>query len=206
MAEQNSAKQPTPEKNEPLTPAFSQQKRSRIQTFDLHPDIPMSERHTFDLAFHEVPEAGKKERFRRNMEAIRVLKECEFDNRLQHPKNRRYYHSMSVGAVFQKHLMKTIPRGRTSLSSFTLPFLPMSMKAQGQVRLPLSTPRPLSFPRSTRQWNRWDLRRAISWSLPAVSATLSVCCPVQCRTAKFTAWRSTKSRQVSHSSFIRKPR
>ena len=85
MAEQNSAKQPTPEKNEPLTPAFSQQKRSRIQTFDLHPDIPMSERHTFDLAFHEVPEAGKKERFRRNMEAIRVLKECEFDNRFATP-------------------------------------------------------------------------------------------------------------------------
>ena len=85
MAEQNSAKQPTPEKNEPLTPAFSQQKRSRIQTFDLHPDIPMSERHTFNLAFHEVPEAGKKERFRRNMEAIRVLKECEFDNRFATP-------------------------------------------------------------------------------------------------------------------------
>lgn len=85
MAEQNSAKQPTPEKNEPLTPAFSQQKRSRIQTFDLHPDIPMSERHTFDLASHEVPEAGKKERFRRNMEAIRVLKECEFDNRFATP-------------------------------------------------------------------------------------------------------------------------
>jgi len=85
MAEQSSAKQPTPEKNEPLTPAFSQQKRSRIQTFDLHPDIPMSERHTFDLAFHEVPEAGKKERFRRNMEAIRVLKECEFDNRFATP-------------------------------------------------------------------------------------------------------------------------
>ena len=85
MAEQNSAKQPTPEKNEPLTSAFSQQKRSRIQTFDLHPDIPMSERHTFDLAFHEVPEAGKKERFRRNMEAIRVLKECEFDNRFATP-------------------------------------------------------------------------------------------------------------------------
>ena len=85
MAEQNSAKQPTPEKNEPLTPAFSQQKRSRIQTFNLHPDIPMSERHTFDLASHEVPEAGKKERFRRNMEAIRVLKECEFDNRFATP-------------------------------------------------------------------------------------------------------------------------
>ena len=85
MAEQNSAKQPTTEKSEPLTPAFSQQKRSRVQTFDLHPDIPMSERRTFDLASHEVPEAGKKERFRRNMEAIRVLKECEFDNRFATP-------------------------------------------------------------------------------------------------------------------------
>ena len=85
MAEQNSAKQPTPEKNEPLTPAFSQPKRSRVQTFDLHPEIPLSERHTFDLASHEVPEAGKKERFRRNMEAIRVLKECEFDNRFATP-------------------------------------------------------------------------------------------------------------------------
>ena len=45
----------------------------------------MSERHTFDLASHEVPEAGKKERFRRNMAAINVLKECEFDNRFATP-------------------------------------------------------------------------------------------------------------------------
>ena len=68
-----------------LTPAFVQPKRSRVQTFDLHPEIPLSERHTFDLASHEVPEAGKKERFRRNMEAIRVLKECEFENRFATP-------------------------------------------------------------------------------------------------------------------------
>lgn len=80
-----SIEQPTPEKDESLTPAFSQPKRSRVQTFDLHPEIPLSERHTFDLASHEVPEAGKKERFRRNMEAIRVLKECEFDNRFATP-------------------------------------------------------------------------------------------------------------------------
>ena len=60
-------------------------KRSRVQAFDLHPEIPLSKRHTFDLTSHEVPEAGKKERFRRNMEAIRVLKECEFDNRFATP-------------------------------------------------------------------------------------------------------------------------
>ena len=80
-----SAKQPEQKEAEPFTPAFSQPKRSRVQTFDLHPEIPLSERHTFDLASHEVPEAGKKERFRRNMEAIRVLKECEFDNRFATP-------------------------------------------------------------------------------------------------------------------------
>ena len=60
-------------------------KRSRVQAFDLHPEIPLSKRHTFDLTSHEVPEVGKKERFRRNMEAIRVLKECEFDNRFATP-------------------------------------------------------------------------------------------------------------------------
>lgn len=79
--------QPEPEKKETelLTPAFNQPKRSRVQSFDLHPDIPMSERHTFDLASHKVPEADKRERFRRNMEAIRVLKECEFENRFATP-------------------------------------------------------------------------------------------------------------------------
>ncbi len=68
-------------KPEPLTPGFEKSKRTRVQTFDLHPDIPMSERHTFDLASHEVEEVGKKERFRRNMAAINVLKECQFGNR-----------------------------------------------------------------------------------------------------------------------------
>ena len=81
--------QTTSEKGELLSPAFNQQKRSRVQTFDLHPDIPMSERHTFDLASHKVPEAGKKERFRRNVEAINVLKECELENRFATPEEQK---------------------------------------------------------------------------------------------------------------------
>ena len=85
IAEQNSVEQPEQKAAEPFTPTFSQPKRSRVQTFDLHPEIPLSERHTFDLASHEVPETGKKERFRRNMAAINVLKECEFDNRFATP-------------------------------------------------------------------------------------------------------------------------
>lgn len=70
---------------EPLTPSFEKPKRSRVQTFDLHPDIPMSERHTFDLASHEVEEVGKKERFRRNLMAIQLLKKCQEENRFATP-------------------------------------------------------------------------------------------------------------------------
>ena len=72
-------------KPEPLIPNFEKPKRTRVQTFDLHPDIPMSERHTFDLASHEVEEVGKKERFRRNLMAIQLLKKCQDENRFATP-------------------------------------------------------------------------------------------------------------------------
>ena len=70
---------------EPIVPAWEQQKKSKVRSFDLHPEIPMADRHTFDLKANEVESVGKKERFRRNMEAIRVLKECEFENRFATP-------------------------------------------------------------------------------------------------------------------------
>lgn len=70
---------------EPVKPAWEQKKRNRVQTFDLHPDIPMSDRHTFDLASHEVEEVGKKERFYRNLQAIQVLQKCREQNRFATP-------------------------------------------------------------------------------------------------------------------------
>lgn len=76
-------------KSEPLMPNFEKPKRSRVQTFDLHPDIPMSERHTFDLASHEVEEVGKKERFRRNLMAIQLLKKCQEENRFATPEEQK---------------------------------------------------------------------------------------------------------------------
>lgn len=54
-------------------------------SFDLHPDVPMAERSNFDLASHEVEEAGKKERFRRNIAAIQLLKKCQDENRFATP-------------------------------------------------------------------------------------------------------------------------
>ncbi len=69
----------------PITPAWEQPKRSRVQSFDIHPEIPMAERHTFDLASHEVEEVNKRERFHRNYAAISVLKKCQEENRFATP-------------------------------------------------------------------------------------------------------------------------
>lgn len=69
----------------PLTPVWEQPKKSRVQTFDIHPEIPMADRHTFDLASHEVEEVNKKERFHRNYAAITVLKRCQEENRFATP-------------------------------------------------------------------------------------------------------------------------
>ena len=69
----------------PLAPAWERPKKSRVQTFDIHPEIPMADRHTFDLASHEVEEVNKKERFHRNYAAITVLKRCQEENRFATP-------------------------------------------------------------------------------------------------------------------------
>ena len=69
----------------PIIPAWEQPKKSRVQTFDIHPEIPMADRHTFDLASHEIEEVNKKERFHRNYAAITVLKRCQEENRFATP-------------------------------------------------------------------------------------------------------------------------
>ena len=70
---------------EPIVPAWEQKKKSKAHSFDLHPDIPMAERHSFDLAHNPVEEVNKKERFHRNYAAISVLKECQNENRFATP-------------------------------------------------------------------------------------------------------------------------
>lgn len=70
---------------EPIVPAWEQKKKSKVKSFDLHPDIPMSERHNFDLANNQVEEVNKKERFHRNYAAIKVLKDCQNENHFATP-------------------------------------------------------------------------------------------------------------------------
>lgn len=77
-AEERNEKEP-----EPLVPAWEQKKK--VKGFDLHPDVPMADRHTFNLRENEVETVGKKERFRRNIMAIQLLKKCQEENRFTTP-------------------------------------------------------------------------------------------------------------------------
>ena len=80
-------KEPAEERNdkepEPVVPAWEQKKK--VKGFDLHPDVPMADRHTFNLRENEVETVGKKERFRRNIMAIQLLKKCQEENRFATP-------------------------------------------------------------------------------------------------------------------------
>ena len=77
-AEERNEKEP-----EPVVPAWEQKKK--VKGFDLHPDVPMADRHTFNLRENEVETVGKKERFRRNIIAIQLLKKCQEENRFATP-------------------------------------------------------------------------------------------------------------------------
>ena len=77
------------EKKELDAPVWERKQKAKAQTFDLHPEIPLADRYTFDLKNFELEEVGKKARFRRNTEAIRVLKQCEEENRFATPEEQK---------------------------------------------------------------------------------------------------------------------
>ncbi len=74
-----------PTEKEQIIPTQNTKQHTEHSQWDIHPEIPVEQRHDFDFAAHPVEVVGKKERYRRNMEAIKVLKECEADNRFATP-------------------------------------------------------------------------------------------------------------------------
>ena len=78
-----------------IQPKFETVPKTNPYTFDLHPEIPLDERRDFDFANHKIQDVNKKERFRRNYAAIKVLKDCQSENRFATPEEQmilsRYY-------------------------------------------------------------------------------------------------------------------
>ena len=74
-----------PTEKEQIISTQNTKQHTEHSQWDIHLEISAEQRHDFDFAAHPVEIVGKKERFRRNMEAIKVLKECEADNRFATP-------------------------------------------------------------------------------------------------------------------------
>lgn len=54
---------------------------SKIQSFDLHPNVDINNRHNYKIKDKNLGIGTPKEKFERNINAIRVLRKCEEENR-----------------------------------------------------------------------------------------------------------------------------
>lgn len=70
---------------ENIVPVFEKKKSNKIRSFDIHSEIPTSDRNQFKITNDNLGEGSPREKFNNNVEAIRVLKKCEEENRFATP-------------------------------------------------------------------------------------------------------------------------
>ena len=71
--------------DENIVPVFEKKKSNKIRSFDIHPEIPISDRNQFKITNDNLGDGSPREKFNNNVEAIRVLKKCEEENRFATP-------------------------------------------------------------------------------------------------------------------------
>jgi hypothetical protein len=64
-----------------LKPKIQKKRRNRIEYFDLHPEIPLNERNNYHIENNLLGVGTTKQKFIRNIEAIKILKKCNEENR-----------------------------------------------------------------------------------------------------------------------------
>ena len=64
-----------------LSPAWEKPMPRRTDSFDLHPEIPQSQRLQFQIIDDVLGKGTAREKFQANVKAIQVLKQCEAENR-----------------------------------------------------------------------------------------------------------------------------
>ena len=60
---------------------IKQKRRNRIEYFDLHPEIPLDERNNYHIEDIDLGVGTKKQKFQKNIEAIKILKKCDEENK-----------------------------------------------------------------------------------------------------------------------------
>ena len=146
----------------------------------------------FHITDDHLGEGGPKTKFRRNLDAIRLLKELEQDNRQASAEEQEIL-SQYVGwggladafdesktdwaSEFQELLRSAYPRGVCRCQSL-------------HAECPLHQPHGDSR-RSTMPWNSWAFTPATFWSRPWAWAISSGCCRIPWREAASMAWSWT---------------
>ena len=72
-------------KEEIIIPEFEKKKSNKIKSFDIHPEIPSFDRSQFRIENDNIGEGTLREKYNRNVEAIKVLKRCEEEDRFATP-------------------------------------------------------------------------------------------------------------------------
>lgn len=93
-------------KEEIIIPEFEKKKSNKIKSFDIHPEVPSSARSQFKIENDNIGEGTLREKFNRNVEAIKVLKECEEEDRFATPEEQeilsKYVGWGGIPQVFDK--------------------------------------------------------------------------------------------------------
>ena len=64
---------------------IKRKRRNKIEYFDLHPEIPMGNRNNYKIQDNDLGVGTKREKYQNNIDAIKVLKLCEEENRFATP-------------------------------------------------------------------------------------------------------------------------
>lgn len=84
LAEEQKLEQITeiPKQDEVIVPKIKRVRTSNnIANYNLHPEIPMEERNQYIITNNNLGEGSPREKFAKNIEAIKILKKCENENR-----------------------------------------------------------------------------------------------------------------------------
>lgn len=76
-------------KKETIIPNIAKKRRKRVTTFDIHPEIKNEDRNNFHITDDMLGVGSDREKFNRNLAAIKVLKQCEEENRFATPEEQQ---------------------------------------------------------------------------------------------------------------------
>ena len=77
------------QKKETIIPNIAKKRRKRVTTFDIHPEIKNEDRNNFHITDDLLGVGSDREKFNRNLAAIKVLKQCEEENRFATPEEQK---------------------------------------------------------------------------------------------------------------------